>query len=200
MKSGLMTVTHKSEEMQILAEENGWKTKIEINLEKFEHTGNLEDMVWTLYAMRGEKKIETIKVVWTGNLQTECAYKYGDYILRPVRKAPVVALLKGTPNPDKYCKNKNSGPVSYEDATRNRELPFDNDSPAFDILVAVANKNVSWMRPGSEIVHTENVPNKSNLGKAHFRVKTTKAGKRVLEWANSTGFCACYVEDIISVG
>lgn len=204
-----MTIDHKSEEMEILAKEHGWQTQLDVDLSKFEQTLELGDMIWTMYAKRDDEfgQPETIKVVWTGNLQTECLYKYGNYTLRPVRKAPVVALLKGSPNPNNYRKGQDDSGLSYEERIKNRKVGFDNDSSAFDILVAVIGKNVTWVRPdhenrfaeGCESERTENVSKISNLGKSHFRVKTTLAGKRVLEWSNAAGFHACYIEDILSV-
>ena len=192
-------VVHKSEEMEILAKENGWETQLDIDTSKFEQTLELSDMVWTLYAKRGEKKVETLKVSWTGDLQSECFYKFGDYVLRPVRKAPVIALLTGQPKLEKYCREKDNSEKTREERIADRELPFDNDSSAFDILVNVVGKNITWIdRFGIE--HTESAPKESNLRKPYFRVKTTQAGKRVLEWANTSGFHACYVTDIVSVG
>ena len=194
-----MSVDHKSEEMEILAKENGWQTQLDIDISKFEQTLELSDMVWTLYAKRGEKKIETLKVSWTGDLQSECSYRFGDYTLNPVRKAPVIALITGQPKIEKYHRDKDNSEKTREERIADRELEFDNDSSAFDILVNVVGKNVTWIdRFGVE--HTEGVPKESNLRKPYFRVKTTKAEKRVLEWANTSGFHACYVTDIVSVG
>ena len=56
-----MMVVHKSEGMEIVAKENGWETQLDIDTSKFEQTLELSDMVWTLYAKRGEKKVETLR-------------------------------------------------------------------------------------------------------------------------------------------
>lgn len=187
---------HKSDKMEALGRENGWKTQIVTNLEEYEKSGDVNDIFWTLYCIREHdmERKESLSVTWHGDLQVSCSYKWGEYKLHPARKAPVIALITGQPDPAKYLE-KMTKEEAYEEIKK--ELPFNIESSAFEILVAVVGLNVTWVRNGNE--RTESVPKASNLGKEHFRVKTTNAGKRVLEWANSTGFNACYIDDIVSV-
>ncbi|AEL97983.1 hypothetical protein CL65_gp075 [Mycobacterium phage Patience] len=195
-----MTV-HKSEEMAAHAEKYGWRTAVRTDLEHYEETGNVEDIKWILFAIRGEEdKQEILKVRWWGDLQESAFYKYGDYSLRPARKAPVLKLIEGQPNPKKFRKEeKKSKPATVEDKLAGKSVPWEgDDSPAFDILLGVIGHTITWIGSDGE-ERTQSCPKASNLGKAHFKVKTTKAGKRVLEWANSFGFHACYVDSIIVV-
>lgn len=189
-------MSHKSEAMETLGRENGWKTQVVTNLEEYERTGEVNDIFWTLYCLREHEheRKESLSVTWHGDLQVASSYKWGDYTLHPARKAPVLALIKGQPDPNKYTESRTQEEV-YEEIKK--ELPFNIESSAFDILMAVIGLNVTWVRNGIE--RTESVPQTSNVGKSHFRVKTTSAGRRVLEWANSTGFKACYIDDIVSV-
>lgn len=198
----MTTTIHKSENMAAIAEQNGWQTQIKTDMSEFEKTGNLDDIKWILFAIRGDDKKETLRLEWIGDLQGECLYRYGDYTLRPARKAPVLKLLQGKPDPRKYKREeKRDEPATIEEKLANKNVPWedDNESPAFDILVGVVGKTITWISSITGIENAEFCPKESNLRKAHFKVKTTSAGKRVLEWANPTGFHACYVTDIIDV-
>lgn len=197
-------MAHKSEEMSQLAEKNGWRTSVKTDMSGFEETGDINDILWIMYAIRGDDdKQETLRVEWEGDLQVWALYKYGDYKLTPARKAPVVKLIEGQPDPKKFKKEappEEKKKLTAEDKLAVRQIPWENDdSPAFDILVGVIDKTITWISPLTGEEKSEFCPKESNLRKAHFKVKTTSAGKRVLEWANSTGFKACYINQIIDV-
>jgi hypothetical protein len=158
--------------------------------------------VWTLYALRGDDQQESLIVSWGGDLQIAASYRYGDYSLMPARKAPVIKLLTGEPDPKKFkrAEPEEKKTLTVEDKLAMRQIPWEDDeSPAFDILVGVVDKTITWISPLTGEEKSEFCPKESNLRKAHFKVKTTSAGKRVLEWANSTGFKACYINSIIDV-
>lgn len=198
-----MTI-HKSEDMELIAKENGWQTQTQTNIQEYEETGNVDDIVWMLYAIRGEEdKREVLRVIWQGDLQTGAFYKYGDYELRPARKAPVLKLITGQPDPKKFKREtppEEKKKLTAEEKLAVRQIPWEDDeSPAFDILIGVIDKTITWISPLTGEERSEFCPKESNLRKSHFKVKTTSAGKRVLEWANSTGFKACYITNIIDV-
>lgn len=171
---------HKSERIKQVALANGWKSQVVPELSTFEKTQNPSDIAWVLYAIRGN---ENIKVVWTGNLFTSATYKHGMSVLHPARTGSVVKLLEATP------KAADSGI---------KTLDWTDETPAFDILMAVIGKEIVWTTASGE-VRAERCPKDTNLGKSFFRVTTTKAGKRVLEWCNSFGFQACYVENVLEI-
>ena len=192
---------HKSEEMAVLAQKHGWRTQVRTDMKWFEESGNVDDILWILYAMRIDDKnrMETLRVKWKGDLQDSALYKYGEYTLQPARKAPVLALITGKPNPNKFSKEKPEE-LTIEERLLGKNVPWESDnSPAFDILIGVLGRTITWASPSLRIEKTESCPKSLNLSKGHFRVKTTKTGKRVLEWVNSFGFHACYVSNIIDV-
>lgn len=184
---------HKSERAKRFALAQGWKSTVVPDLSPFEKSGNPKDIVWTLYAIR-EK--ESIKVVWTGDLFTSSVYKYGSYELHPARIGSVLRLLEGKPDPSKL--NGSGGRLAQEDVSVYRNVDWDDETPAFDILVRVLGKEIVWAKTNGEIV-SEMCPKDSNLGKPHFRVYSSKEGKRILEWCNPFGFQACYVNNVLEV-
>jgi hypothetical protein len=193
---------HKSEEMAEFAQQNNWRTSVKTDMSGFEETGDINDITWIMYAIRGdEDKKETLRVEWDGDLQTWALYQYGDYVLKPARKAPVLKLIQGQPDPKKYRKEeKKTEPETIEEKLANRNIPWENDdSPAFDILISVLDTTITWISPVTGEERSALCPKQGNLRKAHFKVKTTSSGKRVLEWANSYGFQACYISNIIDV-
>ncbi|QLF83944.1 hypothetical protein SEA_BECKERTON_59 [Mycobacterium phage Beckerton] len=185
---------HKSEQMKQTALANGWKSEVIPNLDEFNRTGNPDDIVWNVYALRG---LEAMHVVFTGDRQTKATYTYGEnYKLTPARRAPVIALLTGTPDPKKL-KGKQSG----EELIQNhRSVPWEDDAPALDILMFCLGKDISWIRRIDSEVMTGFIPEESNKKSRNYRVYENKNGDRFLEWTNAEGFHTVRIDSIISVG
>lgn len=193
---------HKSDIMMQFAVEKGWQAVVTVDVSEFEISGKPDDIIWKLLAKReallGD---ETLIVHWSGDSQQKATYNYGDYWLYPAWRGGVIKLIEGKADPKKFSK-RDKGKFSedtYDVAMLEREVPFDDDAPAFDILKAVLDRTVTWYRKMEGKEHQEFVPKVSNLGKSYFKLRTTAEGKRVLEWANNWGFHACYVKDIIRV-
>lgn len=195
---------HKSEDLAEIAREAGWEAVVVPHLEMFERTGDPKDLVWVLYAKR---ESETIKVEWLGDTQNSAVYNYGDYYLYPHWRGKVIQLLQGKPDPKKFS-SKDKGRISektVEELVKTRDVPWEtDDAPAFDILLAVLGKDIRWVAyspvfDGVAKERNEHCPKESNLGNPNFRVHTTQAGKRVLNFANSFGFHSCYVDSILEV-
>lgn len=199
---------HKCERLEKIAKKYGWETQIVSEMEDFEESHDLNDIIWKLYCIRGS---ESISCWWKGNLYQEGLYAFGTYRTNPARSGAIIKLLKDLPDQKKMTKINavDRSPVnttlSQEQIAEIRDVPWeDSNAPAFDILVGVIGKTITWVKKS---IYTDSgyetkiqpCPKESNLGKAHFRVKTTSAGKRVLEWSNSFGFQACYIDDIIDV-
>ena len=106
-------------------------------------------------------------------------------------------ILSGKPDPTKL-NGHTSGRLAQPDILMYRRVDWTDETPAFDILVKVIGKEITWAKTTGEIV-SEKCPKDGNLGQPHFRVYTTKAGKRVLEWCNQFGFQACYVNNVLEV-
>jgi len=189
---------HKSEKLRQIALDNNWQSIVKPCLETFTATGNVDDILWTLYCVRGEEKI---KAVWRGNRFRDSVYTYGAYRTCPARSGGVIRFLKGEPDHKKLAAASAVIKVNYEQLKTFKNVPWeDSDTvPAFDVLVGVVGKDITWVRKRDGSVKTENCPKSSNVGKPHFKLKTTIAGRRVLEWSNSFGFQACYLDDIIDV-
>lgn len=196
---------HKSERLKKVAEKNNWKAAIKPDLDQFEVSGDVDDIIWELYCIRQD---ETIKAVWKGDRFQESTYSYGEYRRYPARSGGVIRLLEGKPDPKKFggTSSQRNPAATYEELVRQRNVPWDDveNVPAFDVLVSVVGKDITWVRKNQFIdggieIKTQSCPKESNLRKSHFRLKTTSAGKRVLEWGNSFGFQACYLADIIDV-
>jgi hypothetical protein len=195
----VVTETHKSERLCVIANENNWKSTVVPLLDKFEETNDPQDIMWILYCIREQ---ESIKATWRGDRFQESVYSYGSYRCYPARSGGVIRLLKGKPDRKKLTSSApRSSQETYEEIISSKNVPWkDSESvPAFDVLVGVVGKDVTWVRKSDGLVRTESCPKASNLGKTHFRLKTTSAGKRVLEWSNPFGFQACYLEDIIDI-
>lgn len=194
-----MTEVHKSERLCIIANENNWKSTVAPSLEKFNTTNDPQDILWILYCIREQ---ESIKATWRGDRFQDSVYNYGSYRCYPARSGGVIRLLKGTPDRKKLTASApRNSQETYQEIVNCKNVPWkDSESvPAFDVLVGVVGRGVTWVRKSDGLVRTEPCPKESNLGKPHFRLKTTSAGKRVLEWSNSFGFQACYLEDIIDI-
>lgn len=172
---------------------NGWKSEIIPETNVFDQTGNPDDIVWNLYALRG---LEAMHVVFTGDRQTSAVYTYGEqYRQTPARRAPVIRLLTGKPNP-KLLKGKESS----ENLLKTREIPWSPDAPALDILLAVLGKDISWIRKIDGEILTSYIPRESNQRSRNFRIYPGKNGDRFLEWTNNEGFHTVRIDSIVSVG
>lgn len=193
---------HKSDTMADEAIEYGWEVVTTVDVSAFEVTGDVNDIVYKLY---GKRDKETLVVIWQNEVQTSASYNYGDYWLYPHWRGGVLKLIKGTPDPKKFSVNDKGklSEKSYEELRKDRDVPWDDDyeSPAFDILLAVLGKDIRWVHNGLFGIKERNefCPKESNLGKESFRVHTATNGKRILNFANSFGFHACYIEDILEV-
>lgn len=174
-----MNDEHKSEKIKQIAIQNGWKCQVVPRFDVFDTTGDVSDIIWDLYALRGK---ETISVSWHGNRLESGLYVYKDYRRTLWWKTEVVKFLGQDP--------KDAGPI-----------PWEEDAPAFDILLAVVNRKIKWVRKldGQECEALVDV-NLSEPGSAkHFRIHSTKSGRRVLEWTDSLGFHAVGLDQIIEV-
>ena len=193
----MIDTDHKSNRLKKIAEDHGWKASVVPSFDVFLETNNLEDIEYTFYALRDK---ESIKATWKGNRFQESTYNYGRYRVNPARSGSIIRLLKESPDPRKFHQSASGGPINYESATAVRNVPWENpqEVTAFNVLVGVIGKDITWVRKNGE-VRTEPCPKESNLRKPYFRVKTTSTGKRVLEWSNTCGFQACYLDDIIDV-
>lgn len=191
-----MSEEHKSERIRAVAISNGWESVVAPDLEEFTDTGNVADIQWVLYCKRDD---ETIKAVWKGDRFQTSTYTYGAYRLYPARSGSILRLLQGQPDPRKFAVvNPNATQPQNGEIPRN--VPWDDDEEvtAFTVLTSVVNKTITWKGMAGN-AKSEFCPADGNLRKAHFRVKTTNAGKRVLEWANNVGFNACYLDSIIDI-
>lgn len=184
---------HKSELMKQTALANGWKAEIIPDLSNFNTTGDPDDIVWNLYAMRG---LEALHVVFTGDRQTNAVYKYGEHFrTTPARRAPVLKLLTGQPDPARL-----KGQESAENLLESRSVPWDEDSPAIDILLACLGKEVTWVRRIDGEILSGYIPRESNQRSRNYRVYASKLGDRFLEWTNTEGFHTVRLDAIVSVG
>ena len=186
-------MAHKSEDIKQIALANGWKAEAYPDLTEFDISGNPSDIVYKLYGIRED---ENIKVVWTGNLQTECVYTYGDYRLTPARLAGVLRLLKGRPDPNKA--KKIADPKKIEEIAN---VPWEPDSPAFDIMLATVGKNITYVKKmtGEVCQLRVDVDLKEKGSARNFRVYETQSGRRILEWADTLGFHAIGLDQITRV-
>jgi hypothetical protein len=192
-----MTEEHKSEEIKQIALAQGWKAQVEPKFELYDTSGDINDIVWHLYALRNK---ETLHVVWRGNRLESGQYVYGDYRLKLWWRVEVINVLKGKPDPTKFHKKEKEYIQSYEEIVETRSVPWDADSPAIDIMLAVIKKEVKWVRKIDGVVCTAvvDVDLKEKGSAKHFRVYEGKNG-RVLEWADTLGFHAVALDQIIDV-
>ena len=112
----------------------GWKAQVKPVIPE---TLNADEIEWNLYCLRNQ---ETLHVVWMGNLQVSATYAYGEYRLYPARKAGVIKLLKGKPDPKKLGSATDS-------LLEDRMIPWEKDAPAMEIMLAVLGKQITWNRP-----------------------------------------------------
>lgn len=182
---------HKSERIKRKALDCGWKSEVVPKLDKYEKTKNVNDIEWHVYAIRDK---ETIHVIYVGNRFVESRYSYGDYRLYPARSGSVVKLLEGQPNPRKLEKSEPEKLLKF------KTVPWQEDSPAIDIMLAVLGKTITWVRKIDGEVLSGNIDKETNIGKPYFKVSTTSSGRRILEWQNREGFHSVGLDQIINVG
>jgi hypothetical protein len=164
---------------------HGWKAQVKPQIPA---SGEPDDILWTLYAVRGEPElIETLKVVWKGDVQTQATYTFNGKVSDLYWRNRVLQKITGKPKPPRGLVDKS-------------QLPFDLESPAFDVLLGVLGKKVTWVRriDGEEM--SARVPKETNLGKKFFRVYNSSTGRRILEWQDTEGFHAVGLDQIVSVG
>ena len=181
---------HKSEKVMQIALANGWKAQVKTYLSV---TGDIKETVWTLYCIRGK---ETIKVEWLGNRFNSSVYTFGPYRAYPLQMGyhwGVLRYIEGKPD----LRRLNTKDV--EELTQQRSLPFNDDAPALEILLSVLGKDVTWVRKIDGEIMKGTVEKETNLGKKYFRVSSTKAGRRFLEWQDRDGFHAVKLDQIVDV-
>lgn len=181
---------HKSERIKRAAIENGWKAEVVPKLHKYEKSLDPVDIEWHVYAIRDK---ETIHVLYLGNRFTSSTYSYGKYRLYPARSGSVLKLLAGKPDPRKLEGSK------PEDLLSTRRVPWDDDTPALDVMLAVLGKTITWVRKIDGEVCSSHIDKVTNLGKPYFKVSQSKAGRRILDWQDREGFHAVGLDQIIEV-
>ena len=179
---------HKSERMMQIALANGWKAQVKPEIPE---SKRYEEIIWNLYAVRDK---ESLHVMFMGNRQYESTYIYGEKRTSPPHKAAVMKILTGKPDLKKLDKKSALKIIESE------ELPFTPESSAFEILLAVLGKQITWVRKIDGEVLSGYVAKETNLGKKYFRVYEAKTGRRLLEWQDREGFHAVALEQIIGVG
>jgi hypothetical protein len=183
-------VEHKSERIKQAALQHGWKAEVVPKLHRYEKSGDPADIEWHVYAMRDK---ETIHVLYLGNRFMSSTYSYGSHKQYPARSGSVLRLLSGKPDPRKL---EGTNP---EQLLQSRSVPWSDDTPALDIMLAVLGRTITWVRKIDGEVCTAYLDKPTNLGKTYFRVTQTKAGRRILEWQDREGFHSVGLEQIIEV-
>lgn len=181
---------HKSERIKKAALAHGWKTEVVPKLSGFDKSGDVNDIEWHVYAMR-EK--ETIHVLYIGNRFVSSKYTYGTHCQYPARSGGVLKLLTGRPDPRRL------GASDPEQLMESRSVPWDSETPALDIMLAVLGKTITWVRKIDGEVCTAHLDKSTNLGKSYFRVTQSKTGRRILEWQDREGFHSVGLEQIIDI-
>lgn len=181
---------HKSDRLKKTALAHGWKAQVSPKLDRYEKSKNPNDIEWHVYAIR-EK--ESIHVTYLGNRFISSTYSYGSYRQYPARSGSVVRLLTGKPDPRRL-----EG-TSPQDLLESRIVPWEEDTPAINILLSVLGKNVTWVRRIDGEICNAYVDKQTNVGKEYFRLYESKAGRRILEWQDREGFHAVGLDQIIDV-
>lgn len=182
---------HKSERIKQAALTHGWKAEVVPKLHRYEKSGDVSDIEWHVYAMRDK---ETMHVTYLGNRFISSTYSYGSYKQYPARSGSVLRLLAGKPDPRKL---EGSDPVHLMES---RSVPWEEDTPALEIMLAVLGRTITWVRKIDGEICTAYLDRTTNTGKTYFRVTQTKAGRRILEWQDREGFHSVGLEQIINVG
>lgn len=181
---------HKSERLKQIALNEGWKAELKINLANYERTGDPSKIEWNVYALRGK---ETLHVLYQDNRFMASTYTYGKNVLHPVRSGSVIKLLRGKPDPRKLEEN------SPESLLESRSIPWRDDTPALEIMLAVLGKTITWVRKIDGEVCTAYIDKGVNLGKPYFRLYESKSGRRILDWQDREGFHSVALDQIIDV-
>lgn len=182
---------HKSERIKQAALSHSWKAEVVPKLHRYEKSGNVSDIEWHVYAMRDK---ETMHVTYLGNRFISGKYTYGSHAQFPARSGAVLRLLAGKPDPRRL---DGSDPDALLES---RKVPWQEDSSAMDVMLAVLGKTVTWVRKLDGEICTGHVDKETNLGKKYFRLTQSKAGRRILEWQDREGFHSVGLDQIIDVG
>lgn len=188
---------HRSEAVRLAAIQYGWEAVVQTTFEIFDSTQDINDIMWHLYAKRD---LETLRLSWRGDRYENGLYVYGDYRLKVWWRTEAMKLIAGQPNKSKFRSN---GKVSLteEEKEQSRKVPWKDDTPAFDIMLAVINKKVEWTRKIDGVIQEARVDVnlKEPASAKGFRVYVAKSGRRILEWVDSVGFHSVGLDQIISV-
>lgn len=192
-----MTEEHKSEEVLRVAIKYEWTAEIRTDLSVYKRTEDIRDIIWNVYALRGK---ETLKVTWTGDRFTHATYVYGDLRRKLWWPIEVKKLLAGRPDPRKYRRKDSPNIASYDEIVEQRSVPWSDDTPATEIMIAVVRKEIRWIRKIDNQVCSAVVDvDMAEKGSAkHFRVYEHKNG-RMLTWADALGFHTVALDQIIDV-
>ena len=180
---------HKSERIKQAALSNGWKAQVVPKLHRYEKSKRVEDIEWHVYAMR-EK--ETIHVTYLGNRFISSKYTYGNHIQYPARSGAVLRLIAGKPDPRKL-------EGDAEQLLQSRRVPWNEETPALDVMLAVLGKTITWVRKIDGEVCSSHIDKGTNLGKPYFKVYQSKTGRRLLDWQDREGFHSVGLDQIIEV-
>ena len=191
---------HKSEGLNQMCLANDWKTQI---VPEIPESGEPSEIVWNLYAVRGK---ETLQVTWLGNRMEGATYTYGEsYRLSLWWRNQVAKLITGKPDPRKLLrgaeKKEGGSRAVTQEIEEGREVPWQADTPAIEILLAVLGKQVTWVRRIDGEILSDVIDHHSNQGSKYFRVieMPPNSGQRVLEWTNTGGFHAVRLDAIVDV-
>ena len=185
---------HKSEHMMQTALANEWKAQV---VPEIPENLRPDEIIWNLYALRGQ---ESLHVVFIGNRQDHATYVYGDYRTKPDCRVAVIKILMGKPDPRKLVRLR--GHEIVEKIRDLRTVPWEHDSPAIDIMLAVLGKEITWVRKIDGGIQQGTVVREMNLGNKYFRVYESppQSGQRVLSWNDAEGgFRTVRINSIIDV-
>lgn len=185
---------HKSEQMMQTALANEWKAQV---VPEVPENLKPDEIIWNLYALRGQ---ESLHVVFMGNRQESATYVYGDHRTNPAHRAAVIKILTGRPDPRKLVKLE--GHELIERVQDLKEVPWEHDAPAMDIMLAVLGKEITWVRKIDGGIQQGTVVREMNLGNKYFRVYESppQSGQRVLSWNDAEGgFRTVRINSIIDV-
>jgi len=179
---------HKSEKMANLAISEGWKAQVKPTIPE---SKRYDEIIWDLFCVRGE---ETLQVVFMGNRQVEATHTYMGRSTHPPHKAAVIRVLTGKPDLKKVSKQ------ALEKVIEVRDIPFDMDSPALDILKCVIGKDITWVRKLDGEVINSSIPRIQDTNPKYLRVlSSVTTGRRILEWQDREGFHAVGLDQIVNV-
>jgi hypothetical protein len=188
---------HKSERFKCIAIKHGWKADVRTDLSVYETTKQFKDVIWNVYAIRGK---ETLKIVWNGDRFIQANYVYGDLRRKLWWPVEVSKVLAGRPDPRKYRRKDSEYIASYDEIVEQRSVPWQEDTPAIEIMMIVLRKEIRWIRKIDSQVCSAfvDVDLKEKGSAKHFRVYEHKNG-RMLEWADALGFHTVCIDQIIDV-